>query len=452
MMNYFKKLNGKIKDTEKSAIINMCLKPVSTVLSLIYTPLLLSYLGTEKYGLWATLLSIISWVNYFDVGIGNGLRNLLSKKLSEEKEREAQSAVSTAYIVLSIISCIILLILILLTFTLDWNNIFSTNIDMRPALWISFVFICINFILALSNTILYALQMAERVSIRNCFVQLANILGLLLIRSVTRENLVAMAILFGATSTVVYIGNTIQIIRKKPFLRPRARYFDKTKIKMICNTGIKFFVIQIMCLMLFTVDNLLITHYLGSAAATPFSIANKVFYTAYTFLAAFLVPYWSRTTVALARREISWVKKSIKKVSLLCCLFVIGYFILFLFFKPLVQIWLQKNLLYPKGLILVMFIFYTLYSVLAVECQFINGSGKINIQLIIYLIIGIANIPLSIYLGVYKNLGVVGIRLATTILVLAADIVLGLNLKNIIKRLEKESGLEKNNKLYKGEL
>ena len=60
----------------------MLMKPVSMVLNLIYTPLVLGYLGDIKYGIWAIILNIISWINYFDVGIGNGLRNKLSEKIS----------------------------------------------------------------------------------------------------------------------------------------------------------------------------------------------------------------------------------------------------------------------------------------------------------------------------------------------------------------------------------
>ena len=86
-----------------------------------------------------------------------------------------------------------------------------------------------------------------------------------------------------------------------------------------------------------------------------------------------------------------------------------------------------------------MFIFYSIYSILAVECQFINGSGKINVQLIIYAIIGTANIPLSILLGVNLHLGAVGIRLATTILIFIEVIILGFNLKDIVYGIDKEN-------------
>ena len=46
-----KLLKTKMGSTEKSALINMGFKPISAIVSLVYTPMLLSYLGDEKYGL-----------------------------------------------------------------------------------------------------------------------------------------------------------------------------------------------------------------------------------------------------------------------------------------------------------------------------------------------------------------------------------------------------------------
>ena len=422
--------------TAKSGIINMMLKPVSMILSLMYTPILLNYLGNEKYGLWATLLSVINWVNYFDVGIGNGLRNLLAKELSEQQYESAKKSVSTAYIVLSLISFVLLLVLIVLTFFFNWELVFSTQIDMKMPLLISFIFICINFVLSISNTILYALQLSEIVSVMGCITQLLNFIGLLVLNATTNSNLVLVAILYGSTTFVMNIINTFYIIKNNRYLCPSIKSFRTGKIGSICKVGVKFFIIQIMALVLFTTDNILITHYFGAEIVTPFSIADKIFNTVYTVFAAFLVPYWSRSTVAFAQGDYDWVKNSLKKVVKIGTIFIFGYVALLFVFKPLVKLWLGHPLVFQEGIPSIMCLFYIMYSVLGIECQFINGSGKINIQLAVYCIAGILNIPLSILLGVYFNMGGFGIRLASVLLILMQIIVLGINVMIIIKDLK----------------
>ena len=60
----------------------------------------------------------------------------------------------------------------------------------------------------------------------------------------------------------------------------------------------------------------------------------------------------------------------------------------------------------------------------------------LNCQLVLMTFMGAANIPLSIFLAKNCGLGVVGIRLATTILMAIAAIVFPINLRQIIGRIE----------------
>lgn len=438
------KLSAKLRildATDKSGIKNMLLKSLSMLLSLIYTPLLLSYLGDEKYGLWATLLSIISWINYCDVGIGHGLRNLLTKELAEKKHDDAKHSVSTAYLILTTITTAVWLLLIVLCLTLNWKNVFSSEIDMKVPLIISFSFICINFVLALCNTLLYALHLSERVAFRSVLVQIGNIAGIVLLKQFTSEehSLIWMSILFGATSLIVYIETSFRLFLKNPYLRPSINFFDKKKIKSISNVGIKFFVIQISCLLLYTVDNLLITHFFGATEVTPFHVVYKAFNMGFSFLSALTVPYWSKTTDALVSNNISWIRKAIKKMYAIYSVFAVAYVGLTILFKPLAALWLGKELTYQPGLIGIMCIYYILFSFVTVNTPFINGTGKINGQLVVSTAMGIINVPLSIFLGVNCGLGVVGVRLATTILMAIGAVYYPINLHIILRKAEKEA-------------
>lgn len=422
--------------TERSGIINLLIKPVSLVLTLAYIPILLDFLGHERYGLWTTLLSFISWINYFDAGIGQGLRNVLTRDLETQNLKHAQTAVSTAYIALSAISAGILAGLLLLTFTLDWNRVFSTAVNLRPTLLVTFSFLCLNFVLSLANTLLYALQSAEGVSVRGCFVQALNIAGVLALRAFSAGSLVDMAVLFGASSSVVNLAAAVRIMKKHPCLRPRREMFSRGCVSEICNTGMRFFVIQLMGLLMFAADDIIIAHFWGAEAVTPFSVVNRVFSTGYSVFAAFLVPYWSGTTAAAARGDAAWIRRSIKKIAALLAVFALGCIAAAAVFKPVMLIWLGQSLDYQRGIVPLMCVFYMLYAVLGVECYFINGSGYITVQMIVYLVVGCLNVPLSVLLGVGCGLETVGVRLATAVLLVFADIVLGFNLGSILRRIE----------------
>ena len=157
----------------------------------------------------------------------------------------------------------------------------------------------------------------------------------------------------------------------------------------------------------------------------------------FSFFVAIMVPYWSASTIAFEKKDYRWIKKSIKKCFIICSAFIIIILTIPFFFEPLVNIWLGKTIHFQTGLVWIMSFFYVLYCILHVECQFINGTGKINVQLIAYCIIGVLNIPLSIFMGYVMGLESVGVRGATSLLLFALIIVLGKNLDGIIKDMEK---------------
>src|SRR4051812_23716437 len=67
---------------------------------LITVPLTLHYLGAERYGLWATLSSLIALASFADFGLGNGLLNALSSAHGRDDREAGAREVSTAFILL----------------------------------------------------------------------------------------------------------------------------------------------------------------------------------------------------------------------------------------------------------------------------------------------------------------------------------------------------------------
>ena len=58
------------------------------LISLLLVPLTIDYLNPTQYGIWITLMSVIAWFNFFDIGLGNGLRNKFATAKAENKEHD----------------------------------------------------------------------------------------------------------------------------------------------------------------------------------------------------------------------------------------------------------------------------------------------------------------------------------------------------------------------------
>ena len=113
------------------------------------------------------------------------------------------------------------------------------------------------------------------------------------------------------------------------------------------------------------------------------------------------------------------------------------YIISAIVFKPVVALWLGRELDYQPGLIEVMCLYYILFSIVALNTHIINGTGKINFQVVLMSFLGVINIPLSVFFAKEIGLGVVGVRLATTILIGIAAVSFSINLNYILKKIER---------------
>src|SRR5690554_1545023 len=88
---------------KKNIVGGVAIKSISIVISLLYVPLLINYLDSERYGIWIALTSMLTWFHFFDIGLGNGLRNLLTEAITQNNYKKARELVSTSYALMRII-------------------------------------------------------------------------------------------------------------------------------------------------------------------------------------------------------------------------------------------------------------------------------------------------------------------------------------------------------------
>ena len=153
------------KNLFSNIISAFVIKGVSLCISVFSMPLYMKYFDNNTaLGLWYTLLSIISWILICDLGLGNGLRNKLTKALVEKDTVLCKKLISSTYAILSIFIIFVLVIGIIVIPQIDLNDFFNVSsqivskIALQYSLMILFVGICCSFVLKVINSIIYALQ------------------------------------------------------------------------------------------------------------------------------------------------------------------------------------------------------------------------------------------------------------------------------------------------------
>ena len=145
-------------DTHTSEIIKnlfstFLFKGIALSISFLLFPLTISYLNASKYGIWITLSSMVTWFSFFDLGLGNGLRNLLVEAKSKGDFDLIKRYVSTTYATLSIVGIVFVTILSLFNLYIDWNLLLNidTNIVSQSELKVLILIIYVSFFFLIST-------------------------------------------------------------------------------------------------------------------------------------------------------------------------------------------------------------------------------------------------------------------------------------------------------------
>jgi len=392
---------------------------LAIALSYLLVPLTINYLNTELYGIWMTLLSIMMWVAFFDIGLGNGLRNKLTEALAVNDIKLAKTYVSTAYVAISFIAFSFFVVMILILPFTPWNKIFNTtsvsNAELLKIVFIVGSFFLLNLILSFCIPMLYAYQKASLATMRQVLLNLFALIAIYILIHYTTSSLVYLSIFYGLSMVVSNILLIFYFFKKHSEVIPSTKYIDLSKIKEIASLGVKFFIIQMAVLVIFATDNMIITQVLGPAEVTPYNVVFRLFSIITIGHRIIVAPLWSAYTDAYAKGDIKWIRSTLKKLNLLMIPIIIAVLILIIFARDIINIWIGRNIRFSNLFIVLMGGYVVISTWNNVYAYFVNGIGKIKPQLYSAIIGGITNIPLSIYFAKYLGMGISGVILGTIV-------------------------------------
>jgi len=411
-------------------------KAVAVIASYIAVPMMINYLGQEKFGIWSTLLSIISWIVFFDLGIGHGLRNKITESLAKNAMDEAARYIASGYTLIGLLALGLWFALMAVSFFIPWQSVFNTNAlpesDLRLTLQLTASFILFNFWTGLITALLNAVQKSSLLALRQV---ISNVLVLALIWILSRTTNASLPLLGVAYGVSLILANLLLsgwFFRTYNDLKPRFS-IEKKHIRTLLGVGSQFLIIQIAMLVIFTTDKILITQLIGPASVTAYDVVFKLF-GIITFLHGLICfPLWSAYADAFHRNDMAWIKNMLNKQLKIFVVFWFAVAALIFLTKPIVALWIGPNIEFADSLVLVMGIYVLIAAWLNIFTMFVNGIGAIKPQLYTLIFGMVMNIPLSFYFVRYMDLGVSGIVIGTIFSLLLAAIIVPIQSFRILR-------------------
>ncbi len=382
----------------------------SVIANFMLVPLTINYLDNENYGIWLVLTSFIYWFSFFDIGLGNGLRNKFAEAKSLGNYKDAQAFVSTAYYTIGSISVLLVIVFFGLNQFIDWAQLFNANASLQAELSlllpIIFAFFGLQLVVKLITSIYQADQNHSIEGKIQFFGQALSLLAIWGLTKTDHSSLLIFGSIFSALPVLILIGMNIFAFNTtfKEF-KPKFSLWEKEYLKEITGLGFKFFVVQIAAMVLFSTDNFIISKLFGPEEVVPYNIAFKYFSIVTMAYSIIITPYWSSFTEAYAKKDFEWIKKSVSNIQKLWMLIPVCLIGMVFLADWFYQFWVGDKVLVPLQLSMAMALFVLLVTFNMIYVNFINGVGKIKLQLITSLISMTINIPLSIYLGKFLGRG-----------------------------------------------
>jgi O-antigen/teichoic acid export membrane protein len=416
----------RVRQAALTGVATLLIRGISLTAGLISIPLTAKYLGQERFGLWLTLNTLITWVAIADLGLSNSLTNALATADGQDDRQQSSLLVSTAtWLMLS--TSVILTALFLVFYPLvPWYRVFNitsgvAKAEINATILVSFLFFTIRLPLSIPGRIYGAYQ-------EGYFYQLwlgwSNLLSLLaLILAVQKQ--AGLPGLLSAFLGALIIGDIISALHlfgwHKRWLRPKINVFEWQKSRWLLKTGLHFWVAQISSIALLQTDLVIVAQLFGASEVASYGVVLKLFAVIGAIQLAFLTPLWPAYSEALAKDDRSWIINTFKKTIFVSLIWSVLAGIILVFLTPqIVSAWVGENAIPSRSLVLAMFSAVVVTSVAQCIAMLLNGLGKVKIQAKSGLLAGIFNLLLSIILG--NTVGPSGIAWATTFTIIIFSI------------------------------
>jgi len=419
----FKKITnfseGRDIELLKNISYSFLIKFIVALIGLVLVPMNLNYLNQSDYGVFLMIASINSWMSIFDLGIGNGLRTIITNSIAKNEFTNVKIYLSTAYAIFVFIVLFLIGSVLIVNHFINWNHFFNTKLDktlIDSLVILMFSMLCIKLLLSVVNSVLISFH---KVRISN-FIELITFLIILIatylaLKYSSTSLLILGVINFVTPVLIALISNFMLYHGILKNIKPEFGFIDFSKAKQLLGKGLQFFVIQLSMLMVLFFNQILIARFFSPKEVTVYSVISKYFSIPLLGFTIVIMPFWSSFNDALVKNDLKWIKNSMAKLKLI--LYATGFIILVMviLFPYILDFWIDQEIVYSFQMLLyfAIFVFLTIWA--SMYNQFINAMDKVKVQLYSSIFTLIFPLPISYCLCKLFNMGPEGILLSAII-------------------------------------
>lgn len=392
---------------------------VALLVGLVSVPLLLGHLGEQRFGVWATITSFTMLLTFADLGLSNGIVNsVVDAEARGNRERIAQD-VSSVVFLLAVVGVGVLAASLVLDRLVDVSTLIGQKGDV-PATEIKaglLVFV-VCFALSLPLGVVVRIQMGYQESGQAyLWVALGSVFGLIgMVLAVTYTDSLAPVITATVGGPVLAAALNAGMLFgfRRTWLRPRLRLASWESASALLRTGALWFALQCSTAVAYQSDFLVISHVLGAAAVTDYTVPMRLFVFMPAVLSVALSPLWPAVRSAIESGDLDWAKHAYRRMMALGAVGVLVPTAGLVFAAPtLIDAWTGGKVETDQTLLIVLALWAVTTCVVTPIAFLLAGANALGFQVLTNAVMAVVNVGLSIPLAHW--LGIEGVVLGTVV-------------------------------------
>lgn len=263
----------------KNSIFNVMRIFLTIPVLLIITPYIIRNIGREEFGIWALVGVLSSYAQLSDFGITESLIKFMAESKARNDIDGLNQLVNTAFLIYAIMSLVCCLIFLsILPFIIESILCIPMVLQTKTShvFAIAIILFFINMLMGVFGSLIIGFQRMEYSNIISAISTVITVCGTFLflhngfgLTGLVYNN--ALVTCFVIVSNCVVARQLFPQLRINPFV-----YFNKSTLKRIFGFSWKVQITNITQLMVFQIDRVLLSHYVGLEAVGFYEIASRV--------------------------------------------------------------------------------------------------------------------------------------------------------------------------------
>lgn len=403
--------------------VGLASRSVAIGVRIVTIPIALSLLGADRYGLWLSVGSALSWIGLVGPGLGYGLINALADASGRDDVAAMRRHVSTTVLTVGAVGLVLIALAPALSSWPNWSRVLGVSNrpdlarDVVDLIAVAGVLFALSLALEFIGPVCLGLQEAHLSSVASMGSSLV-VLGGVALLGWHGGSVIAFALIVGLPPILANLMlSAYVLVRRHPHLRPSWRLWNASSFGLLMGFGGWMFLAQMGELVIFQSANVLIASRFGPGEVPRYAVPAALFMNVATLCYLIVQPYWPALKEASVRRDWSWIRQFSSRTRTIRMGVMLAASVAMVAGGPeLIRAWAGEQAVPSRSLLVAMSVYSLLVAWSGSYVVLLLGLGFVKVKTMLTLLVGLTHVAAFYVLSPYLGLSAIPVGGAVGVL------------------------------------